>query len=281
MALTDFQRTVCGIIAANRMATGESYVAGATALNELIGASRASRDIDLFHDTEEAVDSAWRADEASLEAQGFELGVVRRLPGFVEAHVRRGAETVLMQWARDRAFRFFPLVEHAELGLTLHPFDLATNKVLALVGRLEVRDWVDVIACDGRLQPLGYLAWAACGKDPGFSPGSILEHAARTAHYSQAEVQELSFAGPVPDAGELSRRWHSMLGEARRIVAMLPPEEAGKCVLGSDGELQRSAARDLDRALRDGRVAFHAGTIRGALPRIVVSASDRGPDDDV
>jgi len=40
-------------------------------------------------------------------------------------------------------------------ALALHPFDLATNKVLALVGRLEVRDWVDVIECDRRLQPFG------------------------------------------------------------------------------------------------------------------------------
>jgi hypothetical protein len=31
------------------------------------------------------------------------------------------------------------LVEHDGLGLTLHPFDLATNKVLALVGRVRGR----------------------------------------------------------------------------------------------------------------------------------------------
>ncbi len=80
-----------------------------------------------------------------------------------------------MQWSRDSAFRFFPLVRHDELGLTLHPFDLATNKVLALIGRLEARDWIDVINCHDRIQPLGYLAWAACGKDPGFSPASVLE----------------------------------------------------------------------------------------------------------
>ena len=63
-----------------------------------------------------------------------------------------------MQWVRDSAFRFFPLVTHEQLGLVLHPFDLATNKVLALVGRLEVRDWIDVIECSRRLQPLGFLA---------------------------------------------------------------------------------------------------------------------------
>jgi hypothetical protein len=53
------------------------------------------------------------------------------------------------------------LVEHEELGLVLHPFDLATNKVLALVGRLEVRDWVDVIECNDRIQPFGYQT--SCG----------------------------------------------------------------------------------------------------------------------
>jgi len=62
-------------------------------------------------------------------------------------------------------FSGFPVrMLHEELGLTLHPFDLATNKVLALVGRVEVRDWVDVITCSEQLQPLGFLAWAACGK---------------------------------------------------------------------------------------------------------------------
>jgi len=83
----------------------------------------------------------------------------------VEAEVGSGTERVRLEWARDSAFRFFPLQRHDEFGLTLHPFDLATNKVLALVGRLEVRDWVDVLSIDKRLQPFAYLAWAACAKD--------------------------------------------------------------------------------------------------------------------
>lgn len=97
--------------------------------------------------------------------------------GLVEAEVDDSSDRARLEWARDSAFRFFPLQEHDELGLTLHPFDLATNKVLAMVGRVEVRDWVDVIACDERIQPLGYLAWAASGKDPSFGPGAILEAA--------------------------------------------------------------------------------------------------------
>ncbi len=74
----------------------------------------------------------------------------------------------------------FPLVEHEDFGLTLHPYDLATNKVLAMVGRLEARDWIDVISAHERVQHLGLLLWGACGKDPGFGPGAILNHARRS-----------------------------------------------------------------------------------------------------
>lgn len=174
-----------------------------------------------------------------------------------------------MQWAQDSAFRFFPLVQNDELGLTLHPFDLATNKVLALIGRLEARDWIDMINCHDRIQPLGYLAWAACGKDPGFSPASILEQASRSARYSNEEVRGLSFEGEAPDAGELSKRWHSALTEARAIVSLLPPEHAGQCVLSSGGGLCRCTPTALAEALAVGAVQFHAGSIKGTLPSIV------------
>src|SRR5438309_1920859 len=55
MPLTEFQRTICRLIARQRLESGESYVAGAAALNALTGAERISRDIDLFHDTSGAV----------------------------------------------------------------------------------------------------------------------------------------------------------------------------------------------------------------------------------
>jgi hypothetical protein len=272
MALTEFQRTICRLIAANRIAAGESYIAGGVALTELIRAPRLSGDIDVFHDTELAVTTAWNADRNALERAGFTVAVLRELPSFVEARVAHGADLCVMQWARDSAFRFFPLVEHSELGLVLHPFDLATNKVLALIGRLEVRDWVDVISCDEHIQPLGYLAWAAAGKDPGFSPASILEHAARTARYSHAEVGELAFEGRPPDAAALSRTWHAMLDAARAVVALLPTEEVGRAVVGRQGDLYRGVPRELEQALARQEITFHEGRVRGAWPRIVSPA---------
>ncbi len=268
MALTPLQRDVCRLLADNRKASGESYVAGGAALNELLSAPRLSRDLDLFHDTEEALAATWEADRRLLAAAGHAVRVVRERPTFVEAEVERGGESVILQWAQDSSYRFFPLVESEVFGLTLHPFDLATNKVLALVGRVEPRDWVDVIHCAERLQPLGYLAWAACGKDLGFSPASILEQAARTARYAPAELSSLAFEGTPPDGVALAARWRSQLDEARRAVELLPGDEAGRAVLARGGALYTGSTSALQADLDAGRLSFHPGRIRGAFPTL-------------
>lgn len=268
MALTEFQRTLCRLIAQQHLASGESYVAGGVALNTLTEAARVSRDIDLFHDSTDAVITSWQADRKLLESHEYRIQTLRERDGFVEAEISKAGESVIVQWAADSAFRFFPLVRHEDFGLTLHPFDLATNKVLALVGRLEARDWVDVINCHERIQRLGYLAWAASGKDPGFSPAAILDQAGRSARYSAAEIEALAFDGAPPDAAELSRRWHGMLNEARDLVAALPPSDVGACVLEISGKLFPGNIQELRAALTRHEVRFHEGQIHGALPRL-------------
>jgi len=270
MALTELQRRICRVIAANRIAIGESYVAGGVALNALTRGSRISRDIDLFHDTRQALDASWTADRAALKKEQFTVEVIRERSGFVEARIREGESSVLMQWAEDSAYRFFPLVEHEELGLTLHPFDLATNKVLALIGRAEIRDWIDIMTCNDRIQPLGYLVWAACGKDPGFNPSSILDQAARTARYTQDELRLVLFDdGNIPDAAELSRKWHEILKTAGTIVDCLPSKQAGQCVLGKDYDLFKGDIAALKEDLKSKSIRFHSGCIRGALPALL------------
>jgi hypothetical protein len=245
MALTDLQRRVCRTIARNRIASGESYVAGGVAL-----------------------DATWRGDRELLEAAGFAVRPLRERPSFVEAEVGDAGGTVLLQWIRDSAYRFLPLVEHPEFGLVLHPIDLATNKTLALVGRLEVRDWIDLMTCVRTLQPLGYLAWAACGKDAGYSPLAILEQAARSARYVQREVDVLAFDGAPPDLTALSREWRAILAAAHEVVALLPPAQIGKLVLAADGGLFRGDTTALEAALATGSLRFHEGRLRGALPQV-------------
>ncbi|MBA4387233.1 MAG: hypothetical protein C0404_04585 [Verrucomicrobia bacterium] len=258
-------------MARRRLEDGESYVAGGVALNAAMNAARISRDIDLFHDTAEAVQTAWEADRRAFASAGFDVKAARQTEGFIEAMVSRGSETVMVQWTRDSAYRFFPLVMDEELGLVLHPFDLAVNKALALVGRLEVRDWIDIINSHDRIQNLGYLFWAACGKDPGYSPTLLVAEAGRSSHYSKEEVDALSFAGAAPDARALSCIWRDMLREAAEIVDLLPPEHVGTCVMDENGFLLKLGKTGLEEAMRLSRVRFHAGSLRGSLPRFVLA----------
>ena len=136
------------------------------------------------------------------------------------------------------AYRFFPLIEDELLGLTLHPFDLATNKLLALASRTVPRDWIDTITCSEDIQPLGLLAWAANGKDLGLTPNFILDMCMRT-KYSRPEFEVAVINSADYDLPELSRRWNEMIWKARETVKLLPPEEVGKAVMTKDGELWR------------------------------------------
>lgn len=267
MAAIAYQCGILKILAAYRKLHGESYVAGDVALNQLLSAPRQSRDIDLFHDSGAAVTAAWVADRALLVANGYILEPLRELPSFVEARISLGDEGVIMQWAQDSAFRFFPLVENDLMGLVLHPFDLATNKVLAMAGRFEPRDWIDVLTCDRNVQPLGFLAWAACGKDPGYNPVSLLAEISR-AHYNQIELDALDFAGSPPDAASLGARWHEVLRNARDVCSRLPAEGVGKCVITRDCELFLGSPTDLAESMVNRRIAFHEGRLGGSWPAI-------------
>ncbi len=267
MALSTIQVSVLRLLSARRKAGGESYVAGGVALNQALEATRISRDIDLFHDTNEALAVSWEKDRRQLQASGFSVEPIRESVAFIEALVEQQGEKVLVQWARDSAYRFFPLIKDDLLGLTLHPLDLATNKVLALAGRLEPRDWVDVLECNARLQPLGYLLWAACGKDPGYTPDFLLREAARQ-HYAQAELDSLAFQGTPPDAAALGQRWKTAVAEARKQIEVLPATEVGHCVLKIDGTLYSKSSDSLPQDLSADRILFHTGQIGGVWPTV-------------
>ena len=230
MPLSDLQSAILRLLASHR--NPESYVAGATALNQ--DGPRFSDDIDIFHDREEAVARASEADVALLAEHGFGIQWIRREPGIHAAIVRRQNESTRLEWVRDSDFRFFPALKDDLFGYRLHIADLATNKALAAAGRREPRDVLDLLYIHERHLPIGAVIWAAVAKDAGYSPESLITEIRRNARYLPDDYADLAATEPV-DAGAVSRRLRTVLEEAEAFVRGMPAGREGLLFL-RDGE---------------------------------------------
>ena len=261
MPLSTIQTNVLRHIAANR--SPDSFVAGAALLHRADDTPRYSADLDLFHDLEDSVAQSAEADAATLRAAGYELSWLLRTPTFHRAVVRVDRQALKIEWAQDSAYRFYPVQADSRFGYRLHDADAAVNKALALAGRSEMRDFVDVLHLDDTHLPLGALAWAACGKDPGYTPEFLLEQAARHVAYTQDDLDRLALREPL-DLRDLKRRWVAAMGRARTLVAALPPDEIGCLYVGPDGHpVAPDPASDVFRSL-----VRHRGCVRGAWPSL-------------
>src|SRR5207245_1639099 len=118
------------------------------------------------HDAAAVVAACAEQDAETLRAAGYNVQWTLRQEGFFRALAGAGDDHVRLDWANDSAFRFFPVQPDEDLGYCLHPADLAVNKALALAGRSELRDFLDILSIDATYLGLGAVMWAACGKDP-------------------------------------------------------------------------------------------------------------------
>jgi len=225
MPLTAFQKEVMAVLAGNR--SESSHVAGGLVLNASDDSARFSRDFDFFHDAVEDLVLTSERDVKTLEDAGFVVQKVERdgewskPVSFRKAYVSRGGEKVELDWAQDSAFRFFPIVPDEVLGWRLHLFDMATNKALALSARMETRDYVDIVELT-RHFPLESIVWAACGKDPGFNPLSLLKMMIRFARIDPLELDKIKARKIDPIA--LKEEWIEVSDSAREEMTLLADE---------------------------------------------------------
>lgn len=261
MALTAFQKRVMGAIVRNR--SPDSHIAGGTAL--AARSLRTSNGIDIFHDAQDAVGRSVERDIASLEKVGLSVAVTRRSSAFVEAVIKdtRGGE-VKIQWAMDSAVRFFPVVKDDIFGYRLHDLDLAVNKVLAMAGRREPRDYYDVIRLHQGGTPLAALAWAAPAKDPGYTPELIIDEVNRNSNYTEAQLQADIHASDLPHARTMKEILLAASREARDLFPKLPLEQVGHLYLDGKGQ----AVLPDPQGVREGRLTLHGAVVRGAWPQL-------------
>ena len=104
----------------------------------------------------------------------------------------------------------------------MHLFDVATNKALALSARTETRDYVDIVELH-RAFPLAAICWAACGKDPGFTPLSLLKMMRRFARVSPTELDKIKARALDPRL--LKVAWIEMSDDAEAKMTKLADEQ--------------------------------------------------------
>ncbi|MFN8176859.1 MAG: hypothetical protein U0167_02980 [bacterium] len=256
--MTEFQGTLGALLSANR--TFDSYLAGGAAILIEPNTVRFSNDLDYFHDSERRVAEAFSADRELLDGHGYTLRVDLSHPGYIRAVVSAGHQSTKVEWAHDSSWRFLPTVRHERFGFVLHPIDLAVNKVLALAGRDEPRDLLDVLYQHREILCLGALCWAACGKDPGFAPLSLLELLRRRGRVREEDLARLALAVPI-DLKAQKAEWLAALDSVVPFVSSLPAEEIG-CLYYSPSRRAFVDPREAPDAVP------HFGRPGGVLPRV-------------
>jgi hypothetical protein len=262
MPITPFQRAVMQLLAAKRQP--DSNVAGGSAINRSDKSPRNSADIDIFHDVADSVFAAARADAAVLANAGYTIEWLQQQPYLQRARVQRDAQELKLEWCYDSAFRFFPVQPDPEFGYCLHPADLAVNKALARAGRSEIRDLIDTLYLHETYLSLEAICWAACGKDQGFNPCSLLGYANAHMKFRDEDLAGENLARPVP-LSEIKDAWRRAAAEADELFPRLPASEVG-CLFLSVTKTPTAPNPD-DPAFA--ALIRHFGSLRGAWPVIV------------
>jgi hypothetical protein len=168
--LSPLQEQVAEIV--SRLEEAEEFaLAGGAALIARGDVDRQTRDLDFFGLTGEAVDRLVPAAERALRAAGLEVERIQVNPGFARLIVARGDDRTEVDLAADA--RLFP-AEPGRPAPMLAGEELAVDKVLALFGRAEARDFVDLLAVEPRYG-LDRLCRLAAEKDRGFTPAMFAE----------------------------------------------------------------------------------------------------------
>lgn len=265
MPLTALQKDLLAILVSYR--SEESHFAGGIVLNAAEGSPRFSHDFDIFHELAEEVTRASNRDLEGLRRAGFQVETLSRQgewekdSTFRKARVSRGAESVEIDWAADSAFRFFPIERDPVLGWRLHRFDVATNKALALSARTETRDYVDIVELH-KTFPLSAICWAACGKDPGFTPLSLLKMMKRFAKVNPTELDMIKAADLDPVA--LKMAWIEMSDEAEAKMVWVADDQPDLPI----GVAFVDAAGRPGWIGDDPSLRLHAPSMRGCWPTL-------------
>lgn len=98
--------------------------------------------------------------------------------------------------------------------------------MLALVGRSEIGDFLDILQLDREYLSLGAIIWAACGKDDGYTPAHLLDLTNGRSRYRESDLKGENLVRPV-DLRGLKEQWIAARERAEASFARLPAKDLG------------------------------------------------------
>jgi predicted nucleotidyltransferase component of viral defense system len=208
--LSPLREQVAKIIAGLEEAEGFA-LAGGAALIARGDVRRQTRDLDFFGPTAGAVDRLVPAVDRALREAGLVVHRIQENPGFARFVVESGDDRTELDLGADA--RLFP-AEPGRLAPTLSGEELAVDKVLALFGRAEARDFVDLMALEPRYG-LEHLCEFALQKDLGLDSGVFADMLTRFDRLRRDEF-ELEDTQYERLRGEVDRWREQMIELARR-----------------------------------------------------------------
>ena len=120
------------------------YLTGGTALAAFYLQHRLSEDLDIFTREERLIRYVGDQFIEKLKEANFQVETVRRFLSFLELIIKKESQSVRVHLAIDSPFRFERTIR-TDAGVEVDSLvDIATNKLLALFGRFEPRDFIDV-----------------------------------------------------------------------------------------------------------------------------------------
>jgi nucleotidyltransferase AbiEii toxin of type IV toxin-antitoxin system len=216
--LSDLQLEVARAIAA----ISEDHdlaLAGGGAMAVLGIGDRTTNDLDYFATLAAQVDAIRPAIEQALRDAALTVTLDRSSSGFARYIVTDDADSTLLDLAYDSRLR---PAQPSRLGQVLDRDELAADKTLALFGRAEARDFVDVF----RLRSFysrARLCELATEKDRGFDREMFLQALVSIGRHDRSEFE-------VSDADLASLRqefasWADELGPGLRRESSHDPRE--------------------------------------------------------
>ena len=212
MALTPLQERLAALVVRLPEAAG-FVLAGGAALAAHGLLDRATRDLDYFGapDAAGAVHRLADAFERAVVAEGFDVSRDRQSSSFIRLRVASEGEECEVDLGIDyRALdpvstRYGPALELRELG---------ANKVLAIFGRAEPRDFMDLAELTKHF-PLAELIGLAADKDPGLDLAVLDEFMQRASSLprEEFELDDDAYEGLL----DTVRNWRTELRRLREL----------------------------------------------------------------